>query len=162
MPVVQQSSYAGKTSKVVSNIIFYQNNLFVHTRHTLKSNLLFFSKYRIIPADLPFFTNFFSFPQRMQRLQNRDDGYKAWVWYQNDTLNNILHPGKRIWRNKVKTKITLFWNLEKYTFQSTGGIPIFFTILVAKNQGYSPWEYKKTSGSKKYDFWGKVVQKLSY
>ena len=49
VPVVQQSSYVEKILKVVSQIIFYQNNLFAHTWHAskpyLKSWKLRFQKY---------------------------------------------------------------------------------------------------------------------
>ena len=45
VPVVQQSSNVKKTLKMVSSYIFYQNIWFAHIWHTLKSDLVDFSKY---------------------------------------------------------------------------------------------------------------------
>ena len=45
VPVVQQSSNVNKTLKMVSSYIFYQNIWFAHIWHTLKSDLVDFSKY---------------------------------------------------------------------------------------------------------------------
>ena len=58
VPLVQQSSYVETTLEIVSSYIFYQNFLFTHIWHTLKSNLSNFSKYAIFPADLLFFYYF--------------------------------------------------------------------------------------------------------
>ena len=158
VPVVQQSSYTRKISKVVSHILFHQSYVFAHTWHTLKPHFVFFLNYDIFPADLPFCYKFHLARATHTRPRYHNYVYGLIIQYHNHPLSKMELPRWRIWRSQVKTKKKHFLKIVKKWPSKVLAEPAFFC---APNERYVHRKYRKTSGSKKNDFWGKVIQKWS-
>ena len=121
------------TLEIVSSYIFYQNFLFTHIWHTLKSNLSNFSKYAIFPADLLFFYCF-RFVSRvyiqtpMSRISLKTFGTILMLASEQHSI-----PWKAYLKNQSKNKIFFFLKILKNCYSKVlVEPPCFFKFPLQK------------------------------